>query len=69
VLASLLMYVAVYLIMYPAGIGYMAALVRRGVQPEEKVGEIEAGHPRIPIAEISGRPGGGAPHQVGGPAE
>jgi cytochrome d ubiquinol oxidase subunit I len=69
VLASLLMYVAVYLIMYPAGVGYMAALVRHGLQPGEEVGEIEAGHPRIPIAEISGRPGGGAPHQVGGPAE
>jgi cytochrome d ubiquinol oxidase subunit I len=69
VLASLLMYVAVYLIMYPAGVGYMAALVRRGLQPgEEDIGEVGAGHPRTPIAEIAGRPGGGAPQQIGGPA-
>jgi len=69
VLASLLMYVAVYLILYPAGVAYMAALVRRGLQPgEEDIGEVGAGHPRTPIAEIASRPGGGVPQQIGGPA-
>ena len=69
VLASLLMYVAVYLILYPAGVGYMAALVRRGLQSgEEDIGEVGAGHPRTPIAEIASRPGGVAPQQIGGPS-
>ena len=31
VLASLLLYIAVYLVMYPAGLAYMGAMVRRGL--------------------------------------
>jgi hypothetical protein len=58
------MYVAVYLILYPAGVGYMAAIVRRGLQPrEEDIGEVGAGRPRTPIAEIASRRPSDQPHR------
>ncbi len=71
VLASLVLYMLVYLIMYPAGIAYMGAIVRRGLPAtDEDGGAIEAGRPRTPFREISGRPGGpdGSSQQAKGPA-
>ncbi len=70
VLASLLLYVVVYLIMYPAGIAYMGAIVRRGLAAaEEDVGEVEAGRAATPFRHASGGPGdGGPPQPAQGPA-
>jgi cytochrome d ubiquinol oxidase subunit I len=66
VLASLLLYVIVYLIMFPAGLAYMGALVRRGIASagEEDVRDIEAGRPKQAFrggdAAIESHPGGTA---------
>jgi cytochrome bd ubiquinol oxidase subunit I len=58
VLASLLMYVAVYLLMYPAGIAYMASLVRGGVESAQaEAVEIESGRPKEPFTTAAGRLG------------
>jgi cytochrome bd ubiquinol oxidase subunit I len=47
---SLLLYVAVYLIMFPTGIAFMAGLVRRGTQePEPQPQMIESGRPNQPF--------------------
>jgi len=55
VLASLLMYVVVYLLMYPAGIGYMASLVRAGVDASEAEDlPIESGRPKEPFTTAAG---------------
>ncbi len=55
VLASLLLYAAVYLLMYPAGIGYMAGLARAGVAAaDEEPAEIESGRPKEPFTTAAG---------------
>jgi cytochrome d ubiquinol oxidase subunit I len=59
VLWSLLAYVAVYLLMYPAGIAVMARMVRQGPREEVMVTRpVEALQPRSPIvgtpAAVSG---------------
>jgi cytochrome d ubiquinol oxidase subunit I len=47
---SLALYIAVYLIMFPTGIAFMAGLVRRGPQQEEPPSEsIESGRPNRPF--------------------
>jgi cytochrome d ubiquinol oxidase subunit I len=49
---SLALYVAVYLIMFPTGIAFMAGLVRRGPQSAEldsDAVEIESGRPHRPF--------------------
>jgi cytochrome d ubiquinol oxidase subunit I len=49
---SLAFYAAVYLIMFPTGIAFMAGLVRRGPQPPEleaEMVEIEGGRPHQPF--------------------
>ncbi len=62
VLASLLLYIAVYLVMYPAGLVYMGAMVRRGLPAADPdAAAVEAGRPQTPFREISGRPGGDRP--------
>jgi cytochrome bd ubiquinol oxidase subunit I len=50
VLISLLAYMAVYLVMYPAGLFLMIRLVRLGPTPTaERDAEIEAGRPQAPV--------------------
>jgi cytochrome bd ubiquinol oxidase subunit I len=54
VLGSLLLYVIVYLIMFPTGIGFMGALVRSGVAAAEAApARIESGRPNIPFEEAA----------------
>jgi cytochrome d ubiquinol oxidase subunit I len=51
---SLALYIAVYLIMFPTGIGFMAGLVRHGPQPEESRPElIESGRPGKPFEDAA----------------
>ena len=61
VLASLLLYVIVYLIMYPAGIAYMAGIVRAGVPvapgDEPESSKIESGRPDEPFTLASRQTG------------
>ncbi|HEX2941164.1 MAG TPA: cytochrome ubiquinol oxidase subunit I [Rhodopila sp.] len=57
VLASLLLYMAVYLIMFPTGIGFMLALVRAGVQAAgTKPARIESGRPNLPFEHAAKPP-------------
>jgi cytochrome d ubiquinol oxidase subunit I len=54
VLASLILYIIVYLIMFPTGIGFMAALVRGGVQAAQgEPARIESGRPDLPFQEAA----------------
>jgi cytochrome d ubiquinol oxidase subunit I len=47
---SLALYVVVYLIMFPTGIGFMAGLVRRGPQQQDSPSDlIESGRPNRPF--------------------
>jgi cytochrome d ubiquinol oxidase subunit I len=46
---SLALYIAVYLIMFPTGIAFMAGLVRRGPQEEAPAESIESGRPNRPF--------------------
>lgn len=57
VLASLLLYAIVYLLMYPAGLAYMAGIVRRGVAAADEIDPIESGHPPQPFGTAPGGPG------------
>jgi cytochrome bd ubiquinol oxidase subunit I len=58
VLASLLLYIVVYLLMYPTGLAYMASLVRAGVEPGQVEGaQIESGRPKEPFTTAAGRLG------------
>ncbi|HEX5452475.1 MAG TPA: cytochrome ubiquinol oxidase subunit I [Stellaceae bacterium] len=57
VLASLLLYGIVYLVMYPAGIAYMAGIVRNGVAAADDPGAIESGRPPQPFQTAPGEPG------------
>ena len=56
VLVSLLLYVAVYLVIYPTGVSLMLGLVRRGpVAVEEESREIGGGRPKSPIDALAQR--------------
>jgi cytochrome d ubiquinol oxidase subunit I len=48
VLISLICYIAVYLVVYPAGIMVMARMVRRGPDTIEADSPIESGRPERP---------------------
>jgi cytochrome d ubiquinol oxidase subunit I len=51
---SLALYIVVYLIMFPTGIGFMAGLVRRGPQPQESRPElVESGRPSRPFEDAA----------------
>jgi len=60
---SLALYIVVYLIMFPTGIGFMAGLVRRGPQSQESRPEpVESGRPSQPFehaARMVPEPGSG----------
>jgi cytochrome d ubiquinol oxidase subunit I len=49
---SLLLYIAVYLIIYPVGLYLMLKIVWRGPSEIEKHGPIEAGHPKGPVEAL-----------------
>jgi cytochrome bd ubiquinol oxidase subunit I len=52
---SLVLYIAVYLVMFPTGIAFMAGLVRRG--PQEQDAELEnvaSGRPKRPFEQAAG---------------
>ena len=49
VLTSLILYIVVYLVMYPAGLAYMASIVRAGVQGGEPTGPIEGAQSASPL--------------------
>ena len=53
VLLSLLMYVAVYLIVYPFGLWLMLRLVWRGPVPSDEISPIAAGKPKSPIEALA----------------
>ncbi|HLG88595.1 MAG TPA: cytochrome ubiquinol oxidase subunit I [Alphaproteobacteria bacterium] len=55
VLTSLILYIIVYLVLFPAGIALMAARVRRGVPEamEEAVVAVESGRPPVPFEAVS----------------
>jgi cytochrome d ubiquinol oxidase subunit I len=53
VLLSLLGYMAVYLIMFPTGLWFIARIVRGGVTSEE-VTPVEAGRPSAPVKPVPG---------------
>jgi cytochrome bd ubiquinol oxidase subunit I len=49
VLLSLLLYVAVYLVIYPVGVSVMLGIVRRGPGASEDAPPVASGHPKSPI--------------------
>jgi cytochrome d ubiquinol oxidase subunit I len=49
VLLSLLLYMAVYLVIYPVGVSVMLGIVRRGPSAAEEAPVIASGHPKSPI--------------------
>jgi cytochrome bd ubiquinol oxidase subunit I len=53
VLASLLLYVAVYLLIYPVGLSLMLRIVRRGPVPSDETAPIGGGRPRSPIDALA----------------
>ena len=53
VLLSLLGYMAVYLVMFPTGLWFIARIVRGGVEPEE-VTPVEGGRPAHPVKPVPG---------------
>ncbi|HYZ24413.1 MAG TPA: cytochrome ubiquinol oxidase subunit I, partial [Rhodopila sp.] len=56
VLASFILYIIVYLIMFPTGIGFMLALVRGGVKETEAPAagiDIESGRPNLPFQQAA----------------
>ena len=55
VLVSLLLYMAVYLFVYPTGVVLMARLIRRGPQAPPASDEVEAGRAVQPIAALGNR--------------
>jgi len=58
VVASLCLYIVVYLIMFPTGIAFMAGLVRAGVREEsEESAAVESGKPEPPFASAAAQPG------------
>jgi cytochrome d ubiquinol oxidase subunit I len=58
VIISLALYVAVYLLMFPTGIAFMASIVRRGIKEEIlEPAAIESGRPDRPFEAAAGGPG------------
>jgi cytochrome d ubiquinol oxidase subunit I len=53
VLLSLLLYVVVYLVIYPVGVGIMLRLVWRGPAGEDEVAPIVGGHSHAPIDALA----------------
>jgi len=53
VLLSLLLYIAVYLVIFPVGISIMVGIVRRGPAGSEEVSPIGSGHPKSPIEALA----------------
>jgi cytochrome d ubiquinol oxidase subunit I len=53
VLASLLLYVAVYLVIYPVGLSLMLRIVRRGPVPSDETAPIGGGRSRSPIDALA----------------
>ena len=53
VLTSLLMYVAVYLVIYPVGVSLMLRLVWRGPVPSDEAAQIGGGRPKAPIEALA----------------
>jgi len=53
VLLSLLGYMAVYLVMFPTGLWFIARIVRGGVSPEEAT-PVEGGRPAHPVKPVPG---------------
>jgi cytochrome bd ubiquinol oxidase subunit I len=60
VLLSLLLYVAVYLMIYPVGVSVMLRVVRKGPAASEEDLPIESGHPKRPIEALAGTTPAGA---------
>jgi cytochrome d ubiquinol oxidase subunit I len=57
VLVSLLLYMAVYLVVYPIGVGFMVRLVRRGPQEaSDHPAPIESGRPAGPVVALPSGP-------------
>jgi cytochrome d ubiquinol oxidase subunit I len=54
VLLSLLLYVAVYLMIYPVGVATMLRIVRRGPAAAEEGLPVQSGHPKSPIEALGG---------------
>ncbi len=61
VLVSLLLYVAVYLVIYPVGLFVMLRFVWRGPVPSEEATPIVGGHPKAPIEALAPATPGTAP--------
>jgi len=53
VVISLLLYVVVYLLIYPVGLSVMLRLVRRGPIPSEEIAPIVSGRPKSPIEALA----------------
>jgi len=53
VLLSLLGYIAVYLVMFPTGLWFIARIVRGGVAGEEDT-PVEGGRPSAPVKPVPG---------------
>jgi cytochrome bd ubiquinol oxidase subunit I len=60
VLLSLLLYVAVYLVIFPVGIAVMFGIVRRGPAVSDEAAPIESGRPKSPIEALAPASSGGA---------
>jgi cytochrome bd ubiquinol oxidase subunit I len=60
VLLSLLLYVAVYLVIYPVGVSVMLRIVRSGPAASEDAAPIGSGHPRLPIEALGATTSEGA---------
>jgi cytochrome d ubiquinol oxidase subunit I len=52
VLASLLLYVLIYLVVYPAGFVYLLRLVRQGPEGSEAAAPIQSGRPASPVRAV-----------------
>jgi cytochrome bd ubiquinol oxidase subunit I len=53
VLISLLLYIAVYLVIYPVGVALMLRFVWRGPVPLEETSPVVSGHPKSPIEALA----------------
>jgi cytochrome d ubiquinol oxidase subunit I len=51
---SFALYILVYLLMYPTGVAFMAALVRRGPEGALAAEPIESGRPERPFEQAAG---------------
>jgi cytochrome bd ubiquinol oxidase subunit I len=52
VLLSLVLYIAVYLVIFPVGVSVMLRIVRRGPAASEEASPIGSGHPKSPIEAL-----------------